>query len=171
MPSLGHGPSARRRAAPRFVTPARIQLPGSSAGPWLPGFQELISPDRQPLDLIPSSGTGANPAAVLPQTDKQGKKISTKGHEGNDCGMNAPQKPPSTITRGITPPLRGSRLGARASRPHPVPAKASSRASASGLSTLQAASSVRRLAAAELQCDSAGSHLVGGHRISQAEGE
>ena len=30
---------------------------------------------------------------------------------------------------------------------------------------------VRRLAAAELQCNSAGSHLVGGYRISQAEGE
>ena len=62
-------------------------------------------------------------------------------------------------------------LGARASRPHPVPAKASSRAGASGLSTLQAASSVRRLAAAELQCDSAGSNPVVGHHISQAEGE
>ncbi len=62
-------------------------------------------------------------------------------------------------------------LEARASRPHPVPAKASSRAGASGLSTLQAASSVRRLAAAELQCDSAGSNPVVGHHISQAEGE
>ena len=39
-------------------------------------------------------------------------------------------------------------LGARASRPHPVP-----------------------LAAAELQCDAAGSHPVGGNRIGQAEGE
>ena len=39
-------------------------------------------------------------------------------------------------------------LGARASRPHPVP-----------------------LAAAELQCDAAGSHPVGGNSIGQAEGE
>ena len=39
-------------------------------------------------------------------------------------------------------------LGARASRPHPVP-----------------------LAAAELQCDAAGSHPVCGNRIGQAEGE
>ena len=50
--------------------------------------------------------------------------------------------------------------------PHPVPAKASSRARACRLSTLQAAGSVRRLAAAEHQCDSAGSHLVAPHRIS-----
>ena len=40
------------------------------------------------------------------------------------------------------------RLGARASRPHPVP-----------------------LAAAELQRDAAGSHPVGGNPIGQAEGE
>ena len=40
------------------------------------------------------------------------------------------------------------RLGARASRPHPVP-----------------------LAAAELQCDAAGSHPVGGNSSGQAEGE
>ena len=39
-------------------------------------------------------------------------------------------------------------LGARASRPHPV-----------------------SLAAAELQCDAAGSHSVGENRIGQAEGE
>ena len=39
-------------------------------------------------------------------------------------------------------------LGARASRPHAVP-----------------------LAAAEHQCDAAGSHPVGGNRIGQAEGE
>ena len=39
-------------------------------------------------------------------------------------------------------------LGARASRPHPLP-----------------------LAAAELQCDAAGSHPVGGNSIGQAEGE
>ena len=47
-------------------------------------------------------------------------------------------------------PLTGGviALGARASRPHPVP-----------------------LAAAELQCDAAGSHPVGGNRIGQAEGE
>ena len=48
------------------------------------------------------------------------------------------------------PPHRrdGNCLGARASRPHPVP-----------------------LAAAELQCDAAGSHPVGGNPIGQAEGE
>ena len=47
-------------------------------------------------------------------------------------------------------PLKGGviALGARASRPHPVP-----------------------LAAAELQCDAAGSHPVGGNSIGQAEGE
>ena len=39
-------------------------------------------------------------------------------------------------------------LGARASRPHPVP-----------------------LVAAELESDAAGSHPVGGNRIGQAEGE
>ena len=47
-------------------------------------------------------------------------------------------------------PLKGGviALGARASRPHPVP-----------------------LAAAELQCDTAGSHPVGGNSSGQAEGE
>ena len=47
-------------------------------------------------------------------------------------------------------PLKGGviALGARASRPHPVP-----------------------LAAAELQCDAAGSHPVGGNGIGRAEGE
>ena len=47
-------------------------------------------------------------------------------------------------------PLKGGviALGARASRPHPVP-----------------------LAAAELQCDAAGSHPVCGNSIGQAEGE
>ena len=46
-------------------------------------------------------------------------------------------------------PLKGViALGARASRPHPVP-----------------------LAAAELQCDATGSHPVGGNPIGQAEGE
>ena len=47
-------------------------------------------------------------------------------------------------------PLKGGviSLGARASRPHPVP-----------------------LAAAELQCDAAGSHAVGGNGIGWAEGE
>ena len=47
-----------------------------------------------------------------------------------------------------TAPPGRNRLGARASRPHPVP-----------------------LAAAELQRDAAGSHPVGGNRIGQAEGE
>ena len=68
--------------------------------------------------------------------------------------------------RWLAPHRISLRLGARASRPHPVTAKASSRARACGLSTHQAAGSVRRLAAAELQCDSAGSHLVAPHRIS-----
>ena len=47
-------------------------------------------------------------------------------------------------------PLKGGviALGARASRPHPVP-----------------------LAAAELQCDAAGSHSVGGNSSGQTEGE
>ena len=47
-----------------------------------------------------------------------------------------------------TAPPGRNRLGARASRPHAVP-----------------------LAAAELQCDAAGSHPVGGNPIGQAEGE
>ena len=47
-----------------------------------------------------------------------------------------------------TAPPGWHRLGARASRPHPVP-----------------------LAAAELQCDAAGSHPVGGNSIGQTEGE
>ena len=47
-------------------------------------------------------------------------------------------------------PLKGGviALGARASRPHPVP-----------------------LAAVELECDAAGSHPVGGNSIGQAEGD
>ena len=56
---------------------------------------------------------------------------------------------PHRISLGATPPRGGFiALGARASRPHPVP-----------------------LAAAELQCDAAGSHPVGGNSIGQAEGE
>ena len=72
----------------------------------------------------------------------------------------------------ITPPLEGESAWERGRParilflprrpPAPVP---------QGYRRFRAASSVRRLAAAELQCDSAGSHLVGGHRISQAEGE
>ena len=59
----------------------------------------------------------------------------------------------SLLPIGHNGPLFHSRmirpvLGARASRPHPVP-----------------------LVAAELQCDAAGSHPVGGNRIGQAEGE
>ncbi len=58
--------------------------------------------------------------------------------------------PPSTGPVGPLPtaPPGRHRLGARASRPHPVP-----------------------LAAAELQCDAAGSHPVCENRIGQAEGE
>ena len=54
------------------------------------------------------------------------------------------------VARRIPPtaPPGRHRLGARASRPHPVP-----------------------LAAAELQCDAAGSHPVGGNSSGQAEGE
>ena len=52
------------------------------------------------------------------------------------------------LTRGGLRPPGRHRLGARASRPHPV-----------------------RLAAAELQCDAAGGHPVGGNSIGQAEGD
>ena len=51
------------------------------------------------------------------------------------------------VSLSYDPPRPGG-LGARASRPHPVP-----------------------LAAAELPCDAAGSHPVGGNRSGQAEGE
>ena len=66
-------------------------------------------------------------------------------------------------------------------RPHPDPLRSFSPgvrltaqrclSSPTWLSTLQAASSNRRLAAAQPQCDSAGSDPVGGLPISQAEGE
>ena len=58
--------------------------------------------------------------------------------------------PPTASTFAWRLPLKGGviALGARASRPHPVP-----------------------LAAAELQCDAAGSHPVGGNSSGQAEGE
>ena len=61
-----------------------------------------------------------------------------------------PPHQPSPGGSASATPLKGGviALGARASRPHPVP-----------------------LAAAELQCDAAGSHPVCGNRIGQAEGE
>ena len=61
-------------------------------------------------------------------------------------------------------PLKGGviALGARASRPHPVPYHPGARASRPHSVPL---------AAAELQCDAAGSHPVCGNRIGQAEGE
>ena len=60
-----------------------------------------------------------------------------------------PHQPSPGGSASATPPQGGSDcLGARASRPHPVP-----------------------LAAAELQCDAAGSHPVGGNSIGQAEGD
>ena len=72
--------------------------------------------------------------------------------------LRAQSRPPDTphrislrlAARLLRLPLKGGviALGARASRPHPVP-----------------------LAAAELQCDAAGSHPVGGNPIGQAEGE
>ena len=60
-------------------------------------------------------------------------------------GRDLPETP-LFHSRMIRPVMH--RLGARASRPHPVP-----------------------LAAAELQCDAAGSHSVGGNSSGQAEGE
>ena len=60
-------------------------------------------------------------------------------------GRHLPETP-LFHSRMIRPVMH--RLGARASRPHPVP-----------------------LAAAELQCDAAGSHSVGGNSSGQAEGE
>ena len=63
----------------------------------------------------------------------------------------APERPlGSVVSLSNDPPRPGGRhpLGARASRPHPVP-----------------------LAAAELPCDAAGSHPAGGNSIGQAEGE
>ena len=60
-----------------------------------------------------------------------------------------PHQPSPAGSASATPPQGGSDcLGARASRPHPVP-----------------------LAIAELSRDAAGSHPVGGNRIDQAEGE
>ena len=60
-----------------------------------------------------------------------------------------PHQPSPGGSASATPPKGGViALGARASRPHPVP-----------------------LAAAELQCDAPGSHPVGGNPIGQAEGE
>ena len=66
------------------------------------------------------------------------------GHEmGAECSCKI------TPSKGICTWLAmGFPLGARASRPHPVP-----------------------LAAVEHQCDAAGSHPVGGNSIGQAEGE
>ncbi len=60
-----------------------------------------------------------------------------------------PHQPSPGGSASATPPQGGSdALGARASRPHPVP-----------------------LDGAELQCDAAGSHPVGENPIGQAEGE
>ena len=120
-------------------------------------------------------GVSRAPAAWRPgvhppphQPSPSGSASATPPQGGSDTGT-----PYASLK--ITPPLRGSRreggarsragggqtprpvddcqpgrhrLGARASRPHPVP-----------------------LVAAELECDAAGSHRVGGNRIGQAEGE
>ena len=68
------------------------------------------------------------------------------------CARLTPTAPCGRRIRGLleppTAPPGRHRLGARASRPHPVP-----------------------LAAAELQCGAAGSHPVGGNSIGQAEAE
>ena len=79
--------------------------------------------------------------------------VSQRAHVGFLRSRSAPT--PHRISlrlaaRLLQLPLKGGviALGARASRPHPVP-----------------------LAAAELQCDAAGSHPVGGNSSGQAEGE
>ena len=73
-------------------------------------------------------------------------------HSEKSPGAHPPphQPSPSPAARLLRLPLKGGviALGARASRPHAVP-----------------------LAAAELQCDAAGSHPVCGNSIGQAEGE
>ena len=68
--------------------------------------------------------------------------------EKSPAGHPPPHQPSPASSASATPPQGGSDLGARASRPHAVP-----------------------LAAAELQCDAAGSHPVGGNGIGRAEGE
>ena len=93
-------------------------------------------------------------------------------------GATTPPHQPSPFgSVSATLPQEGSDpLGARASRPHLVPAEACSRASPWPIaqtwpSTILAAGSVRRLAGAELQWDAAGRHPVGGSNIGHADRE
>ena len=96
----------------------------------------------------PSNSRKARPFPTRGQTG-----VSQRVHVGFLRSRPAPT--PHRISlrlaaRLLRLPLKGGviALEARASRPHPVP-----------------------LAAAELQCDAAGSHTVGGNSIRQAEGE
>ena len=96
----------------------------------------------------PSNSRKARPFPTRRQTG-----VSQRVHVGFLRSRPAPT--PHRISlrlaaRLLRLPLKGGviALGARASRPHPVP-----------------------VAVAELQCDAAGSHPVGGNSIRQAEGE
>ena len=76
------------------------------------------------------------------------QRASQRVHVGFLRSRPAGTPPHPRLTAPPGRPLKPGVMGARASRPHPVP-----------------------LAAAELQCDAAGSHPVGGNSIGQAEGE
>ena len=91
--------------------------------------------------VIWGGGTDSRANGSFPQGAGRLSEKSTARHP-------PPHQPSPAGSASATPPQGGSDLGARASRPHPVP-----------------------LAAAELQCDAAGSHPVGGNGIGRAEGE
>ena len=124
----------------------RLSADAAFAAFWNPradtrgiSFQEILSP-RSVVVL----GRAAKPRPRVACRESQEKP-----------GRSRPPDTPHRISlrlaaRLLRLPLKGGviALGARASRPHPVP-----------------------LAAAELQCDAAGSHPVCGNPIGQAEGE
>ena len=103
----------------------------------------LQHPCFTPYELPRHMGRGLDSRAngSFPQGAGRLSEKSTARHP-------PPHQPSPAGSASATPPQGGSDLGARASRPHPVP-----------------------LAAAELQCDAAGSHPVGGNGIGWAEGE
>ena len=93
--------------------------------------------------------------------------VSQRVHVGflRSCPPDTPHRISLRLAaRLLRLPLKGGviALGARASRPHPVPYHPGARASRPHPVPL---------AAAELQCDAAGSHPVCGNSIGQAEGE
>ena len=86
-------------------------------------------------------GPGSRANGSFPKGARRLSEKSPARHPHRTAGTASPG------SAGV-PPASCITLGARASRPHTVP-----------------------LAAAELQCDAAGSHPVGGNSIGQAEGE